>query len=283
MPAKATYFDPKPQSGLFLRIEEERSLGWFPDLRGAIPSSRRAPARLGKAVEERLLSRIVLGRLFRVPLDAEHPGRGMSSGSGTIRSIASIRPSCGPAGHCQTVAEAIDPLVVMREAGERRRLRDGGEPAPGSGCTSWIVWLSSSGTRGPASPARRGGVRAGAAERDVHDLDAAADAERRHRDPSAAWSSAISASSRSARRRRRARSSSAVPRRVDVAAADEQRPSNGSRSSSGFPSSPGQDRRPSPRAAERVEVQTRDAVPTLRPPRDAVAVEVVRDHRDRGR
>ena len=75
----------------------------------------------------------------------------------------------------------------------------------------------------------------------------------------------------------------AVSRRVDVAAADEQEAVERLKELLRIPLLTGrEDHRPSAGAAQRVEIQARDAVPALRPPGDAVAAQVVRHHGDQG-
>ena len=235
-----------------------------------------------ESVEQRLLGGIAFRGLFRVPLHAEHPGRTLVLLVGNDPLDRFDQAVLGPARHGQAVAQTIDPLMVMREAGERRGLRDGGEAAPRFG-VDLVDRLAPVERHTVHLRARDVGEVSmqGASERDVHDLDAAADTERRHRDPVGRQDEidlepvSIRLDAVDVRVR-----GSAVSRRVDVATADEEEAVERLEELLRIPLlTRREDHRPSAGAAERVQVQSRDAVPALGPPGDAIAAQVVRHAR----
>jgi hypothetical protein len=93
------------------------------------PRATQAPEQ-GERVEERLLGGVALSCLLRMPLHAEHPGRGLVLLVGHDPFDRLDQPVGGLPGDGQPFAEPIDPLMMMGRARQRAGLRNRGETAP---------------------------------------------------------------------------------------------------------------------------------------------------------
>ncbi len=133
-------------------------------------------------VEQRLLRPIAGRGLFRVPLDAHHPGGPLVLLvlDGSLDRLD--EPVRAPAGRREPVADAVDALMMVRTAAQRAALGERREPAAGERVD---VMRRLRVIHRDAVRERTGQIGEvcvqGAAEGDVHHLHPAADAERRHR------------------------------------------------------------------------------------------------------
>jgi hypothetical protein len=246
-------------------------------LRAAHPREER------ETVEQCLLRGVVVGRVLRVPLHADHPP--IQVDFQVVVAFDRLHEAVGgPAGHQQSAPDAVHPLVMMRG---RREGGDLGGREQAAGVLDLHVVQRLRVEDGDAVLEHPGQVRQvgveRAAERDVHDLHPATDAEGRQPhpvgrqeqldlelvaivlDPVEAAVAGIAA----------------VSGRIDVAAAHEEEPIEG------FEElleravlAGGDDRRPGSGAAEAFDVRAGDAVSAVGPAGDTIVSEVVRDDRD---
>ena len=251
-----------------------------------LPGLRPRPAPLREqreAVEDRLLCRIVRGRVLRMPLDAEHPRR-PAYGSSTTALDRLDQAVVAPAGRDEALAEAVDPLVVVRRA--REHVDAGRREQPAAGRRLHVVRRDRVGDRDAVlqHPRDVGEVlMERAAERDVHDLHPATDRERREPEPIGGEQQvdlelvAVGLDAVGVLHGRVA----AVARRVDVAAPHQHQPVERGQDLLGVVRLAGahdQDAGAGP--PERVDVWARDAVAAVRPARHAAGCQVVADDRD---